>query len=234
VNLRLGHGFFQGYCRVAGARITLHHSLPGIHHFHKMRFQLLLVVVVASVLGGCHTPQFGDLEAHKLAQAEPIVLHEGDVLRISFPGAPNLNTVQTIRRDGRIALQLVGEFHAAGLTPAALEQELIKLYGPQLQTKEVTVTVESSAFPIYVTGAVLRPGKILSDRPLTALQAIMEAGGFDYNKANLKKVTVIRHDANRTEHFTLDMKGVLKGEQNESFNLKPSDIIYVPERFNWF
>ena len=182
---------------------------------------------------GCQTPQFGTVDTPKV-HSEPIVLHEGDVVRISFPGAPNLNTVQTIRRDGRITLQLVGEFSAAGLTPPALEQELIKLYGPQLQTKEVTVAVESSAFPIYVTGAVLRPGKILSDRPLTALQAIMEAGGFDYNKANLKKVAVIRHETGRTDHYTLNMKGVLNGEQSETFNLKPADIIYVPERFSWF
>jgi len=155
-------------------------------------------------------------------------------VKITFPGAPNLNTSQPIRRDGKIALQLVGEFKAAGMTPTDMEKELIKLYGPQLQTKEVSVTVESSAFPVYVTGAVLRPGKILSDRPLTALEAIMEAGGFDYAKANLKKVTVIRHENDRTDHFKLNLKGVLQGEQTEQFNLKPSDIIYVPERFNWF
>jgi protein involved in polysaccharide export with SLBB domain len=33
-----------------------------------------------------------------------------------------------------ITLQLIGEFKAAGLTPSQLEKELIKLYGPQLQT----------------------------------------------------------------------------------------------------
>src|SRR5437016_2239304 len=154
---------------------------------------------------------------------------------IHFPGAPNLNTTpQPIRRDGRLALPLIGEVQAAGLTPSAMEQELIKLYGPQLQVKEVSVTVESSAFPIYVTGAVLRPGKIISDRPLTALEGIMEAGGFDYTKANLKKVTVIRHDQGRADHYRLNMKGVLQGEETEQFNLKPSDIIYVPERFSWF
>jgi polysaccharide export outer membrane protein len=196
---------------------------------------LLLAGLISLLCGaGCQTSQFNQLEKQAAVAQEPIVLHEGDVVRISFPGAPNLNTIQPIRRDGRIALQLVGEIQAAGLTPTALEKELLKLYGPQLQTKEVTVAVESSAFPVYVTGAVLRPGKILSDRPMTALQAIMEAGGFDYNKANLKKVAVIRHEGGRTEHFTLDMKGILEGHQSEQFNLKPSDIIYVPERFNWF
>jgi polysaccharide export outer membrane protein len=165
---------------------------------------------------------------------ESIVLREGDAVRIKFPGAPNLNTVQPIRRDGKVALPLVGEFQAAGLTCAQMEKELLKLYGPQLQTKEVTVAIESSAFPIYVTGSVLRPGKIMSDRPLTALEAIMEAGGCDYSKANLKAVTVIRQENGKVQHFKLNLKGVLKGEQNEPFKLKPSDIIYVPERFTWF
>ena len=155
-------------------------------------------------------------------------------MRVSFPGAPNLNTVAQIKRDGRITLQLVGEVNAAGLTARDLEKELVKLYGPQLQTKEVNVAVESAAFPVYVIGAVLRPGKIMSDRPLSALEAIMEAGGFDQNKANLKAVAVIRHENGRTEHFKLNLKGVLDGEETETFALKPADIIYVRERFNWF
>jgi len=179
-------------------------------------------------------PDVGKPGAKEAVKSDSIVLREGDVVKITFPGAPNLNTTQQIRRDGKISLQLVGEFKAVGMTPTDMERELIKLYGPQLQTKEVSVTIESSAFPVYVTGAVLRPGKIMSDRPLTALEAIMEAGGFDYAKANLKKVTVIRHENDRTQHFKLNLKGVLQGEQSEQFNLKPSDIIYVPERFSWF
>ena len=177
---------------------------------------------------------FSDTKPAEPAKPDVIVLHEGDTIRISFPGAPNLNTVQVIRRDGRITLPLIGEFKAAGLTPPDLEKELVKQYGPQLQTKEVSVSVDSSAFPIYVTGAVLRPGKILSDRPLTALEAVMEAGGFDYTKANMKKVRVIRTEKGQTEHYTLNLKNVLQGGQAAEFKLKPSDIIYVPERFSWF
>src|SRR5579862_9899764 len=36
------------------------------------------------------------------------VLREGDIVKISFPGSPNLNSVQSIRTDGKISLQLVG------------------------------------------------------------------------------------------------------------------------------
>jgi polysaccharide biosynthesis/export protein len=163
-----------------------------------------------------------------------LVLHEGDVLSVSFAGAPDLNTIATIRRDGRITLKSLGEFKAAGLTPPEMEKELIKLYGPQLQTKEVTVSVQSSAFPVYVTGAVLRPGKVLSDRPINALEAVMEAGGFDYSKANLKAVRVLRNSNGQTEHFTLNLKEVLRGNKSEQFNLKPGDILYVPEKFSMF
>jgi polysaccharide biosynthesis/export protein len=131
-------------------------------------------------------------------------------------------------------LPLIGEVQAAGLAPTALEKRLIELYGPQLQTKEVTVSLESSAFPVYVTGAVLRPGKVISDRPITALEAIMEAGGFDYTKANLKKIRVIRYVKGQPKYFTLNLKTVMNGKQNEPFPLKPADILYIPERFTWF
>jgi hypothetical protein len=62
----------------------------------------------------------------------------------------------------------------------------------------------------------------------------MEAGGFDHTKANLKKITVIRHENSRTDHFKLNLKGLLQGEESEQFDLKPADIVYVPERFSWF
>jgi polysaccharide export outer membrane protein len=164
---------------------------------------------------------------------DELVLHEGDTVRITFPGAPTLNAVQQIRRDGQITLPLIGEFHAAGLTPPQMEKELLTQFGPQLQSKEVVVSVDSASFPVYVNGAVLRPGKLTSDRPMTALQAVMEAG-VDYNRANLKSVRVVRTENGKTEHYTLDLKEILKGKMNDEFILKPQDVIYVPEKFSWF
>jgi len=177
--------------------------------------------------------QFTQLKPKEAVKSDVVVLHEGDTVRITFPGAPTLNAVQQIRRDGRISLPLIGEFKAAGLTPPEMEQELIKQYGPQLQSKEVSVSVDASAFPIFVTGAVLRPGKIMADRPLTALEAVLEAG-IDYTRANLKTVRVVRKESGKTEHYTLNLKQVLRGESNDQFKLKPQDIVYVPEKFSWF
>ena len=108
--------------------------------------------------------------------------------------------MQQIRRDGNITLPLIGEFKAAGLAPSQAEKELLRLYNPHLQVKEVTVTMESSAFAVYVTGAVQRPGKIMSDRPISALEAVVEAG-VDHTKANLKKVRVVRQVNGRTGYL---------------------------------
>jgi len=155
-------------------------------------------------------------------------------LKISFPGSPSLDTTQQIRRDGKITLPLVGEIQAAGMSTEVLQQNLVKLYAPQLSSKEVTVTLTSSTFPVFVTGSVIRPGKIVSDHPITALDAIMEAGGFDYTKANLKAVRVIRHKGDRVENYTLNLKLVLDGKDNKQFYLQPSDIVFVPERLSLF
>ena len=187
-------------------------------------------------LAGCQTqaPQPSGGKEQTTTTPEIIALREGDVLKISFPGSPSLDTTQQIRRDGKITLPLVGEVPAAGMSTEALQQNLVKLYAPQLSSKEVTVTLTSSTFPVFVTGSVIRPGKIISDHPITALDAIMEAGGFDYTKANLKAVRVIRHEGDRVENYTLNLKLVLDGKENKQFYLQPSDIVFVPERFSWF
>jgi polysaccharide export outer membrane protein len=163
-----------------------------------------------------------------------ISLREGDVVRIAFPGAPSLDTTQTIRRDGKITLDMVGEMKAAGLTPTDLQQQLLKAYDNQLVVKEVTVTVQTSVFVVYVTGAVLRPGKLVTDRVETPLEAVIEAG-IDSSRSNLKKILVIRENEGRTERFMLNLDDVLhKGKPTVPFILKPMDKIYVPEKFSWF
>ncbi|HET7626116.1 MAG TPA: polysaccharide biosynthesis/export family protein [Verrucomicrobiae bacterium] len=199
------------------------------------RSALLRLALIFGLLGiaGCGTPRYKNLDAKKI-HSEPITLREGDVVRITFPGAPNLNTSQPIRRDGKIDLTLVGEVQAAGLTPEQLEKKLADLYSKQLLDKEVNVTVESSTFPVFVTGAVMRPGKVLSDHPITAIEAVMEAGGFDYTRANLKSVKVLRNINGQIEHIKLDLASVLQGNETEAFYLRPQDILYVPEKFNWF
>jgi polysaccharide export outer membrane protein len=192
-------------------------------------------LVLLALATGCQTDQFYSLPDQQGTNVtEVITLREGDVLKISFPANANLNTTQPIRRDGMISMPLVGEVKAVGKTPTELEKDLADLYSTQLLSKEITVEVQSSSFPVYVSGSVLRPGKVISDHPITALEAVMEAGGYDNTKANLKGVTIIRHEGNSTRNYIVNLKRVVDGKPSESFYLKPGDIVIVPERFSWF
>jgi polysaccharide biosynthesis/export protein len=191
----------------------------------------ILALLAAVVLGltGCQSPTTTPIESADLAPASSMRLSEGDIVRIVFPGATNLNMLQQIRRDGKMSLPLVGEVTAAGLTPDELEKEVLRLYEPQLLQKEVRVSLDSSAYPVYVSGAVLRPGKIMLDRPMTALEAISEAG-VNHARAKLTKVRVTRREGNTLKHYELNLKDVMEGKSNTPFYLKPADVIFVPEK----
>jgi polysaccharide biosynthesis/export protein len=223
-------------------------TVPQIRAAGKRHFVSLAILpwtlVAVGMLAGCKTQlstpanvlrgQAARTSGSAAKTDEMMNLRAGDVLKISFPGSPSLDTTQTIRRDGKITMPLVGDVDAAGMTPSALESKLVDLYAPQISSKQVTVEVVNSSLTVYVTGMVLRPGKILSDHPLTALEAVMEAGGFDYTKANLKNVVVIRREGGVLKNFKVNMKAELDGTRTAPFPLKPDDIVYVPERFSIF
>ncbi len=169
-----------------------------------------------------------------LGEPPPLKLMEGDVINVTFPGAVELNTQQKIRRDGKISLPLIGEHVAISKTPVELEAELMKLYEPQLVSKEVTVTVVESSYQVSVSGAVLNPGPINPNQRITVLEAIMEAGGFDPNTANLNKVKVTRIVNGRYTHYVLNIRKVLSGKASEPFYLEHRDIVEVPLKVSWF
>ena len=132
-------------------------------------------------------------------------------------------------------MPFIGKIKALGKTPQELESWLDVLYEPQLRAKErITVNVAVSTAVVYVTGAVLRPGKVPLDRPMTALDAVVEAGGGEPSRAKLTEVVVLRIDKGRRVRFTLNLKRALKGDDHSLFYLEPFDIIYVPEKaFNF-
>lgn len=197
-----------------------------------------LVLAAAAAFVGCDTMPTGNVAPAKPLMDQPhsetLILREGDTVKVTFPGSPTLDTTQIIRRDGKLNLPLVGEVDAAGLAPAALQEKLVKAYASQISTKEVTVEVESSTFPVFVTGAVVKPGKILSNHPIDALEAVMEAGGFNYNTADMKRVRINRSENGVRQSFIVNLKALLVGEETKPFYLKPNDIVYVPEQFSPF
>lgn len=163
--------------------------------------------------------------------ATSMPLQEGDVLRITSEGATNVNTTAKIQLDGYIVLPLVGTVKVLGKTLPEVQADLNKLYVRVLQPGfDITVSLVSASAAVYVSGAVLRPGRLSMERPMTLLEAIMEAGGLDPNRAKPSEVMVLRVDHGVQYHYKFDLKKTLKGQDSAVFYLKPFDIVHVPEK----
>jgi polysaccharide export outer membrane protein len=165
---------------------------------------------------------------------EVLTLKEGDVIRITFPGVPSMDTTQQVRQDGRISLPMLGEYLVTGKTTEGLTKEMEEYYAPKLVSKEVVVTLVSSSFSVYVIGAVMHPGKVVSDRPLSAFEAVMNAGGFDPSRANMQAVTIIREENGQTHNYTVNLQNIIEGKSSALFYLKRGDTVFVSEKFSWF
>ena len=206
---------------------------------------MLLTIAVAALLAGCQqtkpewvgdtTPSptptpAGSILAATNFSSPSTVLREGDVIQLAFEAETNLNTVAKIQLDGRIVLPMVGEVKAVGKTLAELEADLQKSYEKFIKTTDLTLTLTSTSASIYVSGAVLHPGRIPLDRPLTAMEAVMEAGGFDLTRAKTSDVSVLRIVNGQQMRFRLNLKAALRDGDLQPFQLQPFDILHVPEK----
>jgi len=199
-------------------------------------FILALLAVAIAGLCGCGSPASGPLNPLfnlELGPSVPpdVILAPGDQLDVKFFYAEELNELlQPIRPDGAISLQLVGDVIAQGKTPAELRQELRELYAPHLRIPEVAVIVRSLVNrKVYVGGQVNAPGLVEMPGQMTALEAIMHAGGFVGETAEPDAVVLIRHKDGQRYGLKLEFADALDGEAYQPFFLEPYDIIHVPE-----
>jgi len=203
--------------------------------------KLFLVVLMLMVLTGCRAIHRHNFPAPVFSYEQPnfrtseieqyYIMQVGDILDIKFFYTPELNETLPIRPDGKISLQLVDEVHAAGLTPAQLDAILTKKYFDRLDKPELAVIVRTfTAHKIYVGGEVRTPGTISFSGDLTALQAIMHAGGYN-DTAELRNVVVIRDQGTMTPEFiSLNLEELLtRGGTQNDIRLKPRDIVFVPK-----
>ena len=172
-----------------------------------------------------------------LAQLEP--LQPGDTLQISVWQDPKLDRTLVVGPDGMISYPLAGHIRAGGITAEALEK-IIRTRLQKNYTGQIDVTV-SLAKPneaaeietkpkVYVTGEVQKPGSYTIKRGTDVVQAIALAGGLSPFAAN-RRIQVHRKIAGADTIFLFNFKTFESGaDMTENINLRPGDIIVVPER----
>ena len=198
--------------------------------FHYKSLLFFIGIIGTLTLMGCQTSKTASFPEQPVGQTA-VYLASGDVIKLTFPGTPEYNQSQKIRADGKISLPMVGEVQAAGKKIGPFQEQLSHLYEKQLQNSEVVVALETEASQVYVSGAVNHPGKIVIDGPMTALEAIMEAGGFLPVGSDPRKIHLIRIENGHYTTHMLDLSMAMKGHPTNALYLKPKDVIYVPESF---
>jgi len=84
---------------------------------------------------------------------------------------------------------------------------------------------------ISILGRVRRPGIIDYEDDLTALQAVLRAGGFDEGAAR-SKVRIVRGEGKQQQNLRANLENLMdKGDQSGNIRLLPGDIVIVPETF---
>ena len=199
-----------------------------LRHWHLAAVAAALLVACQSVAPEHCRARLAD-SGFPVRRGELSVARAGAELEFKFFSAPELNDRQIVRQDGFVSLQLVGEVYVAGQAPRAIQRELRARYAEHLKDPEVAVVLRSDpGNRVLVAGAVQRPGAVPMTGDLTALDALMLAGGPNLQSANMRHVIVIReHDGNRCG-YPLDLGPTLAGGMAQSFELEPRDIVYVP------
>jgi protein involved in polysaccharide export with SLBB domain len=158
-------------------------------------------------------------------------LHRGDALDIKFFYTPELNESVTVRPDGKISLQLIGEVDTVGLTPWHLARTLRERYTGILVNPEVAVLVRRFAGQkAYVGGEVDKPGLISFDGRLTLLQALIQVGWLK-KSAELRNVVILRNSGSEVPTtLFVDLRQLIrKPAEAKEMVLQPFDVVYVPK-----
>lgn len=186
---------------------------------------ILILVLIANAFAPAH--------AQTRASSDPAiplyVIQPNDILEIFVYKEPELTRKVLVRPDGRISFPLVQDLQAAGINPGELKVRVEKELEKFLNAPSVTVIVEAiQSYRVFVVGKVQKPGLYMSERPITVLQALAYAGGFQ-EFADESGMTIVRTTEGRSEVLNFNYKDVIKGKNSEqNIFLKSGDVVVVP------
>ena len=159
--------------------------------------------------------------------ASRYVIGPQDSLQVTVWKEPTLSGTIPVRPDGMISLVLVGDMPAAGLTPMALGADISQRLKKYIQDPVVTVVVLGvNSQRIFLVGEVMHVGPLMLTPGMTALQAVVSAGGLT-QFASSKRIYILRTVTGKQQKIPFNYKQALKGD-NQGVSLLPGDTIVVP------
>ena len=157
-------------------------------------------------------------------------LQPGDVLEIQYRYSPEFNQTLTVQPDGYITLEVGGDLKVAGMTVDQTRQAILKKASTRLQDPIATIILKEFQKPYFVVaGEVAQPGKIEMRERVTAIQAIMLAGGMKESAKSSQVVVFRKINSDIAEVKLLNLKTIRRTSDLENdLTLQPGDMVFVP------
>ncbi len=163
-------------------------------------------------------------------------IEPGDVLEVVILGQEELSRDLLVMHNGNITFPLIGDISVAGLTTNEIADTIASLLKKYFVQPLVSVILKGpSVSTVAVYGEVIKPGTVQYQRGLRISDYVALAGG-PTDRANLKKVKVVRNTESGVKVYTINLGNILKkGIEKENFELKAGDWIYIGKKFmvNW-
>jgi polysaccharide export outer membrane protein len=136
-----------------------------------------------------------------------------DLLNITVFEAPEMNTALRVSASGDISIPLLGEVHAAGLTPSELQSVLEGLLRrTYMKDPHVGVFIqELQSHPVSVVGAVKMPGVFQIRGPKTLLEVLSMAQGLADDAGDSVSIMhgAEQTSSDRSSHPDLKLSGTI-------------------------
>lgn len=175
----------------------------------------------------------GEVQDPKLHPRDRYRLHTGDSLVLEYRLSPELNQTVTVGPDGYVDLNVAGAVKLEGLTLAEAHDRIIEADSARLNAPELNLELKDfQRLYVVVAGQVMNPSRIEMREDMTALQAVMLAGGFRDSAKESRIVLYRRLNAksDMAEVRVLNLHNIRKTAQLEQdVALQPGDVLYVPE-----
>ncbi|HEX3229618.1 MAG TPA: polysaccharide biosynthesis/export family protein [Pyrinomonadaceae bacterium] len=157
-------------------------------------------------------------------------LQPGDVIDVQFRYTPEFNQTVTVQPDGYIALEIGGDLKVAGFTVEEARQAILRQATKRLQDPVATIVLKEFQKPYFVvSGEVAQPGKIEMRQRVTALQAIMLAGGMKETAKSSQVIVFRTINSDMAEVKVLNLKSITRTSDLENdLTLQAGDIVFVP------
>jgi polysaccharide export outer membrane protein len=157
-------------------------------------------------------------------------LQPGDVIDVQFRYTPEFNQTVTVQPDGYIALEIGGDLKVAGFTVEEARQAILRQANKRLQDPVATIVLKEFQKPYFVvSGEVAQPGKIEMRQRVTALQAIMLAGGMKETAKSSQVIVFRTINSDMAEVKVLNLKSITRTSDLENdLTLQAGDIVFVP------